>query len=601
MIENSKKKTNKMLFLLFAVIALQILCFVLTFAFNKQVFHEDEFFSYALSNSSGRPFIYGSKVQVVENYNSWETGDSFRYYVRTTGETAFDYVNVWKNQAADVHPPLYYALLHTISSFFPESFSWWWGFLLNLVFFAVTQVFLYKWCKRFAKSEYTGLVVCIFYGFTIAALNTVMFIRMYEMVTMFSVMLAYYVSKAADAEKLSFKKHLLPVSLTILGGALTQHFFLILAFVFVAIYCLSELCKKRFRNMFSLGIASFVGVAASFAIFPASVKHLFFKYDYDEIETDIYQQFLIKSLFVFETTGYRIPLIHDNPITYLIIVSVILLVVLVPILFLFRKELNLKERIHNFPAKIKGIMRNANYTWCSTIIASAVIFLYILKVIPYYNFEDYIDRYYFMIVPLVVAVVICMVFRVISLIKWRYISTGLKVLVSLALVGSLIFQNLNGNRAQYARSACESGNGPINSYLVDKDCILIVRSPIFLPCYSLMLENADDIFITLSDDNMYLEQEEAYKKLFEENDTVFLAFEKDCLSSSVDKSYDFNDIEKLFNDTEDSSKSETELSDGEEEMLSFFEENYNCSAEYCTIEYTTIEPYRVMLYKLTKN
>ncbi len=592
--KKSEQRSKKKLFLLSAVIFLQIICYVLTFTMKKQVFHEDEFFTYALSNSSDRPFIYGSKWLDIENYNSWETGDSFRYYVRTTGETAFDYVNVWKNQAADVHPPLYYVLIHTISSFFPESFSWWWGFLLNLVSFAVTQVFLYKWCKRFAKSEYTGLVVCIFYGFTIAALNTVMFIRMYEMLTMFTVMLVYYGSKAADAEKLSFKKHVLPVGLTVLGGALTQHTFLIFAFVFSAVYCIFELCRKRFRNMFAFGIASFIGAAMSFAVFPATYKHIFCKDAFNEEIDRNYKFFLIKYLFAIETTGYKPSLMGGSLITYLIAGSVIILVILLPILFLFRKELYLKKRltklISGFPAKFAAGLKKTNFTWIAALVASVVIFEFIVVSIPYSAVNDYIDRYYFMIVPLIIGIIICMTFRIFSLIKLRFVRIGLKTIVSLALAGVLVFQNVCGNRNLYARSACESGKGPINSYLIDEDCILIVSSAIFLPCYSLMLENADDIFITLSDDNMYLEQEEAYKKLFDENDTVFLAFQKDCIMTKED-----------INIFEDVEKGETELSNGEEEMLQFFEDNYNCSAEFCTVEGTHIDPYRVMLYKLTKN
>lgn len=587
--EKRERKSSIIHYLLFGVICLQILCFVLTFVFNKQVFHEDEFFSYALANSSGRPFIYGSKVQVCDNYNSWETGDSFRYYIRTKQDTTFDYANVWANQNADTHPPFYYALLHTISSFFPEKFSWWWGFLLNLALFAVTQVFLYKWSKRFAKSEYAGLAVCIFYGFTIAALNTVMFIRMYEMLTMFVVMLVYFGSKAADADKLSFKKHLLPVSLTILGGALTQHTFLIFAFVFTVFYCLFELCKKRFRNMFLFGIASFVGAILSFAVFPASVKHMFYNYEYStEIQPEL-QSFYAEHILVKEMTGYDLPLMHENPFTYITILGLIIIVIMVPLLFLFRKELRLKERLPKLPSKIAAFLRRTNYTWAAALIGCVVILWFVVTKISYYSFFDYYDRYMFLIVPLIIAIIICLLFRILSLIKLRFVRIGLKTIVSLALASVLVFQNVCGNRAQYARSACESGNGPINSYLIDDDCILIVSSTVYLPCYSLMLENADDIFITLSGDNMYQEQDEAYRKLFEENDTVFLAFQKDCLMTKED-----------INIFEDKELPEAELLNGEKEMLRFFEDNYDCSAEYCTMEGTHIDPYRVMLYKLTK-
>ena len=603
-----EKKNNKILIVLLLIICLQILCYILTFAIKKEVFHEDEFFSYALSNSSGRPFIYGTKVQVPDNYNSWETGDSFRYYLRTKKGTAFDYVNVWANQKADVHPPLYYALLHTFSSIFPEKFSWWWGFSLNLVFFAVMQVFLFKWSKRFAKSEYGGLLVCIFYGFTLAALNTVMYIRMYEMLTMFIVILVYLGSEAADADKLSFKKHLLPLIFTIFGGALTQHFFLIFAFAFVLLHCFFELCKRKIRNMLAFGTASLIGALLSFVAFPASFKHMFYNYSYNgKIYPDL-QSFFAGSILLYETTGYKLSFVHENPLTYITIFLVGSVAIIPPVLFLFRKELSLKTRLLKMPSTFITFLQKSNYTWINSLFSCTVIIWFVVTKIYYYSFFEYYDRFLFMIFPLIIAIAICVPFRVFSCIKIRFISIGFKAIVSVVLVGVLIFQNVYGDRSQYAYQESKSCNGSINSFLIDADCILILSSPIFLPCYSHMMENADDIYISLSLRNIYQEQKEAYQKLFEENDIVFVAFQKDCLQSSVhdNETNDFKEVES-FNSHDiydkldikkEMLKSETELTVGEEEMLHFFEYNYNCIAEYCTMEHTHTKPYRVMLYKL---
>ena len=141
---SEKKNFSKMNIVFIAIILIQMICLVLTFVTQKTANHEDEFFSYALSNSYYRPFIYGSAHQVRDNINVWMTGDDFKYYIETNENTRFHYDSVWSNQTADVHPPLYYAVLHTICSFFPNHFSWWWAFSINLICFAVTQFFLYK-------------------------------------------------------------------------------------------------------------------------------------------------------------------------------------------------------------------------------------------------------------------------------------------------------------------------------------------------------------------------------------------------------------------------------------------------------------------------
>ena len=123
-----------------------------------------------------------------------------------------------------------------------------------------------------------------------------------------------------------------------------------------------------------------------------------------------------------------------------------------------------------------------------------------------------------------------------------------------------------------------------------------------------MLENADDIFVALTYEEEYKAQDEAYKKLFEENDTVFIAFMKGCLVSPQDikEKNPSNDSESsqdvyVTGSAKKANADETKLLHGEEDMLRFFEEKYDFSAEFCTIESTHTEPCEVMLYKLTRN
>ena len=54
-------------------------------------------------------------------------------YMKVQNGQRFDYVNVWRNQTNDVHPPLYYALIHTICSVFPNKFSKWFAAGINVI------------------------------------------------------------------------------------------------------------------------------------------------------------------------------------------------------------------------------------------------------------------------------------------------------------------------------------------------------------------------------------------------------------------------------------------------------------------------------------
>ena len=55
----------------------------------------------------------------------------------------FDYASVYYNQTQDVHPPLFYFLLHTVCSLFPGSFTKWTGLGMNFVLLGGTLAALY--------------------------------------------------------------------------------------------------------------------------------------------------------------------------------------------------------------------------------------------------------------------------------------------------------------------------------------------------------------------------------------------------------------------------------------------------------------------------
>ena len=57
------------------------------------------------------------QAQIDNQKTSWLSGQYFADYLAVEEGTGFNYGSVYMNQRADVHPPLYYILLHTVSSF----------------------------------------------------------------------------------------------------------------------------------------------------------------------------------------------------------------------------------------------------------------------------------------------------------------------------------------------------------------------------------------------------------------------------------------------------------------------------------------------------
>ncbi len=277
---------------------LVLLCLILCVVFTsigvskKERYYVDEIWSYSLSNSTDMPFFYWfvkgigppGGVSRQEDYNifkgvefysyfdHWHDGSFYHNYLTVQNDERFDYGTVFYNQVCDVHPPLYYCILHTICSFTPDVFSKWQGLVPNIIFYTVTLIFLYFLAMELTGSKKTALLSMVFWGFSGGAVSCTSFIRMYCLLTMLSVMAAYFYIRFYKTLK---TRYVVGISLTVLAGLLTQYMFYLFAFFLTLIFCIYLLFKKKFKEFFGLGLSVLASVSAAFAIFPATVLHMF--------------------------------------------------------------------------------------------------------------------------------------------------------------------------------------------------------------------------------------------------------------------------------------------------------------------------------------
>ena len=79
-----------------------------------------------------------------------------------------------------MHPPLFYMLVHLVSSIAYGVFSKYIIFAINLVFMLLTCYTIRKIFILFDK-KYLGLIAILFYGLSMGAASTAVFLRMYAM------------------------------------------------------------------------------------------------------------------------------------------------------------------------------------------------------------------------------------------------------------------------------------------------------------------------------------------------------------------------------------------------------------------------------------
>lgn len=163
--------------------------------FCKEDFNIDEIFSYGLANSEN-----GFAIDYEWNQEYKDPESVFLNYLTVSEGHRFDYRNVWANQAIDVHPPLYYALLHTLCSFFPGKFSIWFAAAINIVFSILTAYIVYKIFNEIFLIENKLILFFALTGLAGCELHLITFLRMYIMLIFECTLAAYLLLKYIKAK-----------------------------------------------------------------------------------------------------------------------------------------------------------------------------------------------------------------------------------------------------------------------------------------------------------------------------------------------------------------------------------------------------------------
>ena len=466
----------------FIILTIIVLCGLMFFFINqKQGFHEDEIFSYGSSNykydnvfrwfgyaEANQDILYNQVLQgnfikridnlvkfikdpnqfqkneiLAQEIPTFRTKDDALDYLAIQQEDIFNYFSVYYNQSRDVHPPLFYFLVHFTSTLFYNQFSKYIIFALNLLFFIGTLITIKKIMDKLNHKELT-IPTMILYGASMGAISTVMFQRMYMMLTFFSLLYLYYIIKfIKDDFKIKDKFFFV---LTIICGFLTQYYFciyIVLIFLILAIYLLINKQFKKCWNFFKPHIlAAIIGIL----FYPFCIEDIFFSYR-GIGSTDNKTNTFLENL---QYYGEQIINLFSLQNIFIILIAILIIVLIYKII---KKQLPKIQR-----------QDKLNLT---VIILPIIIFIVIVSKIAPFSGENYTSRYIMLLFPIIAIAS----FYIIS-----FIFNNKKTLFIITLVVSL----------------CLSINGLINS------------TPVYLykdygKVMELAQENADKYFVYVFD------------------------------------------------------------------------------------------------------
>lgn len=257
-----KRKTGSILlycfFALVMILALQ----------SKKNWYVDEVCSYGLANN-----VSGTCIPIEDGITYYPSNVPWIDYMSVDSENRFNYANVWENQASDVHPPLYYMILHTVCSLFTDSVSIWFAGLINVVFALGTLFFLRKIVLLLTENELLTGLISVMFVCSAGILSAVTFLRMYILAMFWITALTYLIIKQIGEGQNALKYTLCTMFIS-MGGALT-HYYCIVYIIFISIaYGCYLLYSRNWKGTGFFCLAQGIAALASIGIFPTMLEHI---------------------------------------------------------------------------------------------------------------------------------------------------------------------------------------------------------------------------------------------------------------------------------------------------------------------------------------
>lgn len=303
--------------------------FTIVFYGNRKVgYHVDEIYSYGLANSEYLPFMHFGEIEygvkdwmleygageslgdlvrnlvkdfqilkdcdfqfrdsiIYQDYvtaqanssdtrtTTWVSGQAYQDYIAVSESNTFNYASVYYNQRGDVHPPLYYIILHTICSLFQGIFSKWFALSINIAALLLTIIVLYKMVKDYFGGETAALAAAGGYGLSCGFMNTAVWLRMYALLTLMVVIACYVHLKIAHENFQCRGKNRRYLILVVLGGFLTHYYFVLYAIGTAMVFTIWMLVRKQWRETIRYLLTLAGSAAAGLCIWPYAIRHVF--------------------------------------------------------------------------------------------------------------------------------------------------------------------------------------------------------------------------------------------------------------------------------------------------------------------------------------
>lgn len=236
---------------------------------------------------------YDAARSLLQGQRVWMTGQELFDQLTVSKGERFQYIQVFLNQAMDVHPPFYYILVHTVFSLFPGTYSDAYLFGINIIALLMTCVILWQMAKSYSDAPYFPALAMALYGFSQGFISCVMYFRMYALFTLFSTLTLYLHFILEKHDYRSNKKISVLLISTVVLGFYTHYYYIIFLFPVFAITVVKMLIQKKKTELLSYIKRMIIAGIISLIIWPLSLYHILFGYRGTEAASNLITSGLI--------------------------------------------------------------------------------------------------------------------------------------------------------------------------------------------------------------------------------------------------------------------------------------------------------------------
>ncbi len=273
------------------ILAITLLVIIVNvYVINKTypVLHGDEVFTFGSSNSQ-------TSCILDIPLNQWSGRDIWDEYMGLNGIDRSNGLNlsqVVNNQAADIHPPVYYIIFRALSYALGKT-STKMGYYLNVFIFLCCIPLFFLISREMIELENTltrdigALISTLVCSVNWGVIQQILFIRMYPLLILFSMLdLALHIKLKGQKDNKKMKKILLfaILAVTVLGS-LTHYYYLVFAFFESLFYLVLTTRKETLRSNIIYSIIRGGAVLLAWRIYRPMSGHLFHSY-YSEAAVD---------------------------------------------------------------------------------------------------------------------------------------------------------------------------------------------------------------------------------------------------------------------------------------------------------------------------